>query len=79
MLPSPRNVTSHLDLSSSLVAAAADGASVNFGRTAGVLIKLQQSAAAPWMIQMHCIAHRLELSLKDAFKGTFFTEVCYSS
>ena len=66
----------HLDLSNRLVCVAADGASVNFGRVKGILTKFQQNVA-PWMIKMHCVAHRLELSLKDAFKDTYFTQVRY--
>ncbi|KAI4830516.1 hypothetical protein KUCAC02_002144 [Chaenocephalus aceratus] len=56
-----------------LTATAADGASVHFGKTTGVLTRLQQQSA-PWMIEVHCIAHRLELCLKDAFKETYFTQ-----
>ena len=63
-----------LDVGNSVVAAAADGAAVNFGSRGGVLTKLQASPA-PWLVKVHCIAHRLELSLKDAFKGTYFSEV----
>ncbi|KAJ8047847.1 hypothetical protein HOLleu_06959 [Holothuria leucospilota] len=63
-----------LDLSTSLVASAADGAAVNFGKINGVMTKLKQQHA-PWMIKIHCIAHRLELALNDAFKGTYFEQV----
>lgn len=63
-----------LVLNECLVASAADGAAVNFGEINGVLTKLKHSA--PWMIKVHCIAHRLELALKDAFKDTYFTKVC---
>lgn len=63
-----------LDLSKSLVASAADGAAVNFGEINGVMKKLKQQHA-PWMIKIHCMAHRLELALNDAFKGTYFEEV----
>ncbi|KAI4830086.1 hypothetical protein KUCAC02_001739 [Chaenocephalus aceratus] len=63
-----------LNLSNCLTATAADGASVHFGKTTGVLTRLQQQSA-PWMIKVHCIAHRLELCLKDAFKETYFTQI----
>ena len=56
------------------MAVAADGAAVNFGRVGGVLSKIEASQA-PWLVKIHCVAHRLELALKDAFKGTYFTEV----
>lgn len=64
-----------LDLSGCLTATAADGAAVNFGKTNGVLTKLQGSV--PWMLKVHCIAHRLELCLKDASRGTYFEQVLY--
>ncbi|KAK1903842.1 Zinc finger protein 862 [Dissostichus eleginoides] len=63
-----------LNLSNCLTATAADGASVNFGKTTGVLTRLQHQSA-PWMIKVHCIAHRLELCLKDAFKETYFIQI----
>ncbi|XP_034086343.1 uncharacterized protein LOC117555554 isoform X2 [Gymnodraco acuticeps] len=63
-----------LNLSNCLTATAADGASIHFGKTTGVLTRLQQQSA-PWMIKVHCIPHRLELCLKDAFKETYFTQV----
>ncbi|KAK1884018.1 E3 SUMO-protein ligase KIAA1586, partial [Dissostichus eleginoides] len=63
-----------LNLSNCLTATAADGASVHFGKTTGVLTRLQQQSA-PWMIKVQCIAHRLELCLKDAFKETYFTQI----
>ena len=46
-----------------LVSATADGASVNFGRYSGLLTQLKESRA--WLINIHCVAHRAELSLKD--------------
>ena len=30
---------------------------------------------APWLTLIHCFNHRLELSIKDAFNGTFFDEI----
>lgn len=53
----------------------ADGASVNFGVNNGVYKKLADDM--PWLLGIHCVAHRLELAAKDAFKGTYFVnEVC---
>lgn len=63
----------NFDLSGCLTATAADGAAVNFGKINGVLTKLQERV--PWMLKVHCVAHRLELRLKDAFKGTHFEQV----
>ena len=31
--------------------------------------------AVPWVVVFWCLAHRLELSLKDALKSTFFTAI----
>jgi hypothetical protein len=49
-----------------------DGANVNIaqGGLKGLLQKEQ-----PWIFVFWCLAHRLELSLKDATKGTFFTTI----
>ena len=58
-----------LDITNSCVATAADGASVNFGKNNGVLNRLQSSM--PWFIKIHCVAHRLELALTDALKGSY--------
>ena len=33
------------------------------------------SAETPWVVVFWCLAHRLELSLKDALKNTFFSSV----
>ena len=47
-----------------MVSSTADGASVNFGRYNGVLT--QQKETRPWLITIHCVAHRAELALKDS-------------
>ena len=61
-----------------LIGFGADGASVNFGVNNGVFTKLAEDM--PWMMGIHCVAHRLELAAKDGFKNTYFTkEVCFSS
>lgn len=45
-----------------------DGASVNMGKTAGLGVRLREMS--PWLLVIHCFNHRLELTVKDAFKGT---------
>ncbi|KAJ8050501.1 hypothetical protein HOLleu_03728 [Holothuria leucospilota] len=62
-----------LFLTKSCVAMAADGASVNFGSQSGVMVRMKEDM--PWMLQFHCVAHRLELAIKDAFKDTYFIKV----
>jgi len=58
-----------------LIGFMSDGASVNFGQKAGLLTKLRESEM-PWIVGIHCLNHRLELAIKDAFKGTAFDEIC---
>lgn len=56
-----------------LVGFAADGASVNCGEKEGVIGTLK--GRQPWVIYVWCVAHPLELSLKDALQGTVFDDV----
>ena len=51
---------------SQTVAFGSDEASVYVGRLNGVVAKLR--VEIPWLLGVHCIAHRLELSVLDAFK-----------
>ena len=48
------------------VAFGSDGANVYVGRLIGVLAKLH--VEIPWLLGVHCLAHRLELSVLDALK-----------
>nr|XP_054763515.1 zinc finger protein 862-like [Lytechinus pictus] len=61
-----------LDYRERLIGFGADGAAVNFGRKEGVLKQLE--AEMPWIVGTHCVAHRLELAAKDAYKDTYFTK-----
>jgi hypothetical protein len=58
---------------SKLIGFAADGASVNRGVREGVIGILQRNQ--PWIIYVWCVAHRLELSLKDALRNSCFDAV----
>ena len=49
-----------------MAALACDGASVMLGSKAGVGALLRREQ--PCLISIHCMAHRLELALKDASK-----------
>ena len=49
-----------------LVGFCADGASVNLGQTGGVAAKLKVDN--PYLIDIHCMAHRLELALLQVLK-----------
>ena len=54
------------DWKSKLVAIGTDGASVNTGKNTGVVKRLRDEV--PHLVGVHCMAHRLELSLNDAAK-----------
>lgn len=65
------NVTD--DFNKKLIGFAADGATVNRGQREGVIGIL--NANLPWVIYVWCVAHRLELSMKDALQHTCFDSV----
>ena len=59
----------------SLVCTCADGASVNFGSKRGALT-MMKSEDRPWLLMIHCCAHRIELAVKDAFlKSSNFAKI----
>lgn len=61
------------EFQSKVVSATADGASVNFGQYSGVLSQLKEDR--PWMLKIHCINHRVELSVKSAFSHPLLDNV----
>ena len=60
------------DWDQKLIGLGCDGCSANMGAR-GLRGLLQQRL--PWVIVFWCLIHRLELSLKDALKNTFFSSV----
>ena len=48
-----------------------DGASVMMGAKKGVIKLFKDRKDAPWVLAVWCLAHRLELAVKDCFKGTY--------
>jgi hypothetical protein len=52
------------DYRTKLISATADGANVNMGIYNGALTQLK--ATRPWLVNIHCVNHRLELAIKDA-------------
>ena len=54
---------------SKIVSLATDGASTMMGHKTGVGVQIK-SKYAPFMVQTHCIAHRLNLAVVDAIKKT---------
>ena len=59
-----------------LVCANFDGASVMMGSKSGVATCIQQSF--PWVIPIHCVAHKLELSEFEAIVKTIYLFYHYS-
>ena len=55
-----------------LIGFGCDGTSVNMCATSGLKGLLTQSV--PWIAVFWCLAHRLELALKDALKHTQFMD-----
>ena len=47
--------------------------SINFGQYSGVLSQLKEDR--PWMLKIHCINHRVELSVKSAFSHPLLDNV----
>ena len=56
-----------------LVGFGSDGASVNSGKKEGVITLLQNENE--WITFGWCVAHRLELALKDSLSGTAFADI----
>ena len=68
----PRPVEPTFSTKAGLIGAGADGASVNFGVHRGMITQIRNDV--PWLVGVHCIAHRLELAVKDALKDSFLTK-----
>ena len=60
------------DWENKLVRFGSDGASVNIGANGP---KDDLEKAVSWVLVFWCLAHRLELALKDPLKGTLFSEI----
>lgn len=52
-----------------------DGASVMMGEKQGVIQKIKDLGQSPWILAIWCLAHRLELALKDTFKKEYMETV----
>ena len=61
------------EFQSKVVSETSDGANVNFGQYSGVLLQLKEDR--PWMLKIHCINHRVELSVKNAFSHPLLDNV----
>ena len=56
-----------------LVTLTTDDASVNTGRISGLITRF--ALGREWLVQIHCINHRVELAIKDSLKETNFKEI----
>ena len=56
-----------------LVSLTTDDASVNTGRISGLMSRF--ALGREWLVQIHCINHRVELAIKDSLKETNFKEI----
>ncbi|XP_052806605.1 zinc finger protein 862-like [Mya arenaria] len=52
-----------------------DGASVMMGARRGVIQLMREEGNAEWILPVWCMAHRLELAVKDCFKSTYMDNV----
>ena len=50
-----------------------DGTNTNIGERAGIKALIKEDM--PWIVVFWCLAHRLELSLKDALSSTHFKAI----
>ena len=63
----------NIDYLEKLVGFGSDGASVNRGEKDGIKAQLQRENK--WLTFGWCVAHRLELALKDSLSGAPFAEI----
>ena len=61
-----------IDWENKLIGFGCDGTSVNI---AGNGLKGLLERSVPWVVTFWCLAHRLELSIKDALKSTYFSTI----
>lgn len=52
-----------------------DGASVMMGDKKGVIKLFKDRYNVPWVLSVWCLAHLLELAIKDCFKATYMDDV----
>ena len=68
------NTLENIGLTSSLIALGADGASVMSGCNEGVYSKMKRTF--PWLIYIHCTAHRLNLIVLTYLKVSVWQKDC---
>jgi len=63
------------DYKQKLIGFCSDGASVMMGERRGVIALLKEQGNVNWLLSVWCLAHRLELAVKDSFKDTYMNKV----
>ena len=61
------------DFTKKLIGFCFDGANVNKGDKTGVMAKMLKKS--PWLVFIWCMAHRLELAIKEGLGGTKFDDI----
>ena len=61
------------DYLTKLIGIMSDGGCVNTGRINELMTHL--TGECPWLIKIHCVNHREELAVKDAFKQSPFKQI----
>ena len=62
-----------LEWKSKMIGLGCDGTNSNLGSGSGLKENIQKDV--PWVIVSWCLAHRLELSIKDALNASFFKSI----
>ena len=62
-----------LEWKSKMIGLGCDGTNSNLGSCSGLKGNIQKDV--PWVIVSWCLAHRLELSIKDALNASFFKSI----
>ncbi|KAK6191936.1 hypothetical protein SNE40_003508 [Patella caerulea] len=58
-----------------LIGFCSDGANVMMGQRRGVISLLKEEADADYIVSVWCLAHRLELAVKDAFSNSYMNNI----
>ena len=61
------------DFTKKLIGFCSDGANVNKGDKTGVMAEMLKKS--PWLVFIWCMAHRLELAIKEGLGGTKFDDI----
>ena len=65
----------NMEYTKMMIGFGSDGANVMLGERQGVIKLLREEGQAPWVLSVWCLAHRLQLAVKDCFKDTYSDQV----